>query len=107
MTKDGMRGYPDTGAGGKTASQVKERVYFNAVGVATRAAVRRRFGEPVGGARFFNQALGILSFEPFEKLVECLRPGFRSFHTPYSPSLLSMAEGGAKRKRISGKSFFF
>src|SRR5205823_14760574 len=90
----------DTGAGGETASQVKERAHFNAVGVATRATVRRRFGDPVGGACSFNQTLGILSFEPFENLVECLCLCFRSFHTLYPPSLLSMAEEGAKRKRV-------
>src|SRR5947209_15049971 len=95
------RVYSDIGAGGETASQVKERVYFNAVGAATRAAVRRRFGEPVGGARPFEQKLGVLRFESFENLVECLCLCFRSFHTLYSPSLLSMAEGGTKRKQVS------
>ncbi len=44
----------DTRTGGKTASQVKERLCLNAVGAATCAAVRREFGEPVGGARFFD-----------------------------------------------------
>ena len=44
----------DTGARRETASQVKQRVHFNAVGAATRTAVRRRFSEPVGGARLFD-----------------------------------------------------
>ena len=86
----------DTGAGGETASQVKERVHFNAVGAATRAAVRRRFGEPVGGARPFDQKLGVLRFESFENLVECLCLCFRSFHTLHSP--LAAINGGGKRK---------
>jgi hypothetical protein len=34
-------------------------------------------------------------------LVECWCLCFCSFHTLYSPLLLSMAEGGTKRKRVS------
>src|ERR1051325_123517 len=93
----------DTGAGRETASQINECAHFNAVGVTTRATVRRGFGELVSGAGFFNQTLGVLSFESFENLVECLCLCFRSFHTLYSPSLLSMAEGGPKRKRMFKK----
>jgi hypothetical protein len=90
------RVYPDTGAGGETASQVKERVYLNAVGAATCAAIRRGFGEPIGGARLFDQTLGVLSFEPFENLIECLCLCSRSFHTLHSP--LAAVNGGGRRK---------
>ena len=44
----------DTDAGGKTASQVLERLCLNAVGAATCAAVKREFGESVGGAHLFD-----------------------------------------------------
>jgi hypothetical protein len=86
----------DAGASWKTASQVKERLYLNAVGAATCTAVRHGFGESVGGARFFDQTLGVLSFEPFENLIECLCLCSRSFHTLHSP--LAAVNGGGRRK---------
>lgn len=86
----------DAGASWETESQVKERLYLNAVGAATRTAVRHGFGESVGGARFFDQTLGVLSFEPFENLIECLCHCSLSFHTLHSP--LAAVNGGGRRK---------
>src|SRR5947209_13140520 len=86
----------DAGASWETASQVKERLYLNAVGAATCTAVRHGFGESVGGARLFDQALGVLSFEPFKNLIECLCLCSRSFHTLHSP--LAAVNGGGRRK---------
>ena len=86
----------DTGTGGETASQVKERLCLNAVGAATCAAVRRGFGEPVGGARLFDQTLGVLRFEPFKNLIECLCLCFHPFHALHFP--LAVINGGERRK---------
>lgn len=86
----------DAGASWETASQVKERLCLNAVGVATRVAVRRGFGKPIGGARLFDQTHSVLWFKLFKNLIERLFLCFRPFHALHFP--LAIINGGGRRK---------
>jgi hypothetical protein len=87
-------------------SQVKERIYFNAVGAAARAGVGRSFGELVGGARLFDQTQGIWRFKPFENLVECLFFLLALVSPAFSP--LAAINGGrwGKAETIFRENFF-